>query len=401
MKFTIQLLLLVIVLLNGCGSADSVAGNGTETGNPRIIGIAAERSGKPVPNAQITAYPKAYSPFGKDLVYRTTADYNGQFTLELPDTGSFTIIVVNANRALGISINSTIRDTVEQLNTVLLDSTKTVIIRRETTQNNQDIYIEGTPFSASFAKGVDSTTITGIPVGTYSFIDLATETAILETVIDSNSNSVITKQIKPLVMVVAPYNWNSSTKSVELFTQVADTGKFRFKIADATETGTILHFSPELSALVLLPGSEQFSGLISIVDTLSIPVVVIGSGWCSNLHMIESSNEGVDSLSTIRIDGSNFGDHPILQSFGVSTIAPLQIYDSAEYLTWRIPAPSADVLAYHSDYPAKAYLFVYESGDAMFGAVARGRRATLPFLTGTLSEDGRILYRNLLNWCLE
>ncbi len=391
-------ILWAVLLFVGCGSS-SIAGNGTETGNPKIIGFASEKSGKPAAHVGVTVCRSTYSPFGSKQLAQTVTNSDGRFEVEVPDTGSYSIILMKSDSSMGIFSSVQVDDQGSvELAPLTLEQTKTVILYRPSTELSHTWYAEGTPFTVTFAAGDDSTQFTHVPVGAYTFIDSASLKTTGSIVVQASDPAVIDLHTKPTILAIAPTGWDSASSAVSQLLLCEDTSSYRLTIADSREAETLLSGREQINGVVILQGSEQQSELVQILDTIAIPILVSSAEWLYSLHMVDETGFGMTDVKSVLLNGLKSKQHPITAPLGITEIVSYDVVDSSVLLCWGKPTSAALVLAYGVLDQSQNFIFIYETDDIIYGKKAPARRVAVPFGNGILTDTSRTIYRTALQW---
>ena len=393
-------ILFLFLIIVGCSSGGgNVAGNGSETGNPRVIGTIRGGSGAVVAHASIVVCPENYTPFSTGFFDTISTDAQGHFDLALPDSGRYFMVIFSGDSLTGTSMPLTVlRDSVQNLGTITLYRTASLTVKRTSSLSRLQLYASGTMLNAVFETGADSVLIAHIPVGGYRFRDFVAGMSLFTLTFADTSSPAMDITLKPEFLVTGPNQFDTLTPSVQQILLAADTTKYSISLTDAQGAINLFSRGNVPAGVVVLCGVTKSDSLVGILDTLTLPVLVSDPQWYSLLHMTDDTSFGADSLQSILLNGETMSSHPILAPLNLTVNSAYSIVLNPEYLGWGKPSSDADIVASGVVDQSKKFIFAYEKNKKMIGKTSPARRVGLPFGNGTISFQGEQLYTNALNW---
>ena len=156
--------------------------------------------------------------------------------------------------------------------------------------------------------------------------------------------------------------------------------------------------------LIVISDSVLSNHIGKKFDESDIPVVIWESSLFDDMRMT-----GSKAKKDYSQDGSDYdcdsvlitSPHPIANRMS----GRVQIYQSSKSkLSWAVPAPGANIIAYVPGKPQKASVFCYERGSKMIKGTAPARRVGLCLSKKSLSQltdEGLKLFDGAILWALQ
>ena len=178
-----------LIMITGC--SDPVASGGTRGGNPVVTGMIIGLDGHAAADVKVSLIPSDYNPVTDSSVVLpgfTLTDAEGVFSIEAPDSGTYSIEAVNTHdgsRLLRFNV-TTANDSISELpcDTLHLPGMLKVIVAGST---DGYLFVPGTKLKAFITPGSDTVTIDSVPATTLP--------ALVSSEINSNQTSVLRNDI--------------------------------------------------------------------------------------------------------------------------------------------------------------------------------------------------------------
>ena len=157
-----------LIMITGC--SDPVASGGTRGGNPVVTGMIIGLDGHAAADVKVSLIPSDYNPVTDSSVVLpgfTLTDAEGVFSIEAPDSGTYSIEAVNTHdgsRLLRFNV-TTANDSISELpcDTLHLPGMLKVIVAGST---DGYLFVPGTKLKAFITPGSDTVTIDSVPATT-------------------------------------------------------------------------------------------------------------------------------------------------------------------------------------------------------------------------------------------
>jgi len=183
------ILITALVMIAGC--SNSLCGGGTRGGNPVVTGMIIGLDGHAAADVMVSLIPSDYNPVTDSSVILsglTSTDAEGVFSIEAPDSGTYSVEAVNTHdgsRLLRFNV-ITAKDSISRLpcDTLHIPGMLKVIVSGST---DGYLFVPGTKLKAFITPGSDTVTIDSVPATTLP--------ALVSSDINSNQTSVLRNDI--------------------------------------------------------------------------------------------------------------------------------------------------------------------------------------------------------------
>ncbi|MGM0443109.1 MAG: hypothetical protein ACQEQV_02885 [Fibrobacterota bacterium] len=388
----IKLFLMVasLSLLLSCGGSGDIAGNGSETGNPKIAGRITLNDA-PQKNAAVSLYPADYRP-GADMgIQQVTTDSTGSFELDHPG-GAVNLLAYTADSSVcGFQNIAEGDDLAMDLD---LRDVAQVTLQRSSAASGKLLYVQGTPFSADLSEDT-AVTLHHMPAGLFRFQD-SSDSIHRSVSLEAGDSAVVSA--KPAHILV----WYGGTSADTAWKQYLKTlgEKWGYTFEEAPRGRDFS--DDDYTAVMALPGVSEGDVLSEFIEENRCPGIILSGELLLSLGLADSIGSRRGSTGVLITEEAL--EHPLSSYLGQmsSIVFRLDIIaDTASVLGWAAATAGADVIAKGIDDQKEKYLFTFDPGDPLPGGdTAPVSFAALPFRAPGLNTAGEELLVSSINWCL-
>lgn len=386
------LILFLTLLFAGC-SNDNVAGNSSETGNCRIIGVASFTSELPADSVPVVLTPANYTAVSVSTPDTVWTNEYGEYHFDSVAPGEWTVSVVapEVNEGLirqGISLD--FGDTISVDGELQLLGT--VEVSRFDVRDTIVVSVVGTPWSAIIPAGEYSVQIPALP---------STEPLSLE-IHTQNGNSLYKEelQVPPGGSVEMVYqktllvlHGEGEENLYGLYKTVFDQAGFRSE-SRSVDTGMIAEYG-EYDVIFMVGNPYINSELSEFLVATEVSIVTAVPISFPLLFLTQSNsakNYGTTSTGQLYI----LPDNEVVEESGLPEDMWLDV-SNGELMSYGLPTGGGVNIGTISTNGLSG-LFIYEKGAALASGIASGRRAVI-FANGvTLTENGEKLLVSTVLW---
>ncbi len=205
-------LLVTVTLLAALRCSSPVAGGGTRGGNPVVYGKVTDADGNGAEKVLVRLFPQNYNPVTDGALPKSTIDTtddNGNYQLQLPDTGNYSLYAVDFKNNTSVLIkNINLNKDTTPLPEAELEVPGEITVSLDYLGNIQNgfLYIEGTDIIVPLSQAVSQISIT-VPHGSVTLLFTKSD--------NSKPSDIIVKDlfVGPGESVTAPSDgWTQSRK---------------------------------------------------------------------------------------------------------------------------------------------------------------------------------------------
>lgn len=385
-------IILISFLFQGCGN-DSVAGNSSETGNCRVVGVVLHPATMASESLPVVLLPAEYTVKSSDVTPETTwTNQQGNYLFDNVVPGTWTVSVQDSVQKVGMihqNIELQLGDTATITDTLLETGTVKFI-------NNSDsiavtVSVKGTPWSSTSAATREGNVsreiyLSNIPTNDSVAVIAETDAGILfENVMlptAGDTVAVISKDTAVIVSGTGETGWQAQWGGVISYTGYTP------KII---EDGTVTVNSFDEAGVIILVGSPELSN--DVVDFLAHTSISVVNGVPYLFPDLGMTDTVADSSFGYHLNElilfAPVIDHPILSQLPEpKSIGDTLWVDSASNMAWGIPlASSAQQHTLLSIDPKRSTCFSYEKGDHLLFGTAPGRRVGINIPKVPLADE--------------
>ncbi len=400
MNYLFALLPLLIALIS-CSSS-SVAGNSSETGNCKIIGIATYANGSAASDIPVVLTEQIYKAFDTiGYVDTVFTDSLGTYQFDNINPGEWVVSAtkdqkgfISQNIQLAAGDTHNVNNSLAETGTIKLNHSESL---------SASIYFSvlGTPFTSTTIEATSKTYLSEVPSGDQVIVsvdDIKGNNLFRDTVLVTAGDTVSLYYGFTAAIIHGTEEQNIANSYAS---------EFHLKRVETVHISADTLTTAHLAAIDLL----FFTGTAQIHDTLNeyftrstTPIINTVPNLLETLQLVDisTSSAGWGEAAEVRFNTNVAFDHPIMDDVSRSTAAGISIEVTEQSkMCWGRPLPSA---ARIGEMPAgdgnQYFLFSYETGDQLSQVIAQSRRVGL-FANGSpLTLDGRRIIQGAVLWSL-
>jgi hypothetical protein len=398
MKNVLLSLLLLLIILS-CNSG-SVAGNSSETGNCKIIGVANISENKPADNIPVILSKAGSKSYEITTAAETTfTSPTGEYAFNNIESGQWVITSSNEQQGfINQEINLKRGDSLYLSDT--LSPTGFITINRiSDLSTTLHVSILGTPFGSTLQPNDSSVTLSNIPSGAdviLSLDNLNGETIFLDTVFVSPNDTVYSNMAHSILLI-------HGTDEDSLFTKFSEEFHSIGFLAESIHSQDLTRKDILNNSVLFFAGSADVADtLLDFIVTTSTPVINSVPSLFYGLEMIsgdvEEKNWGISNDTRFNT-GADY-THPILKELNIN-LGPGNSINVALSggLSWGTVLASASKIGKLPEGNDESFvLFTYDRGDQLLHTVAPARRVGLFVNSGELTPYGKTLFNSSILW---
>lgn len=293
------------LVLYSCSSGD-VAGNSSETGNCKVVGIVSVASDQPAKNSPVVLAPNSYTLSDSDSLLDTAwSDENGEYSFADVEPGNWAISVLDESTSKAMIRSSIVLekgDSVAYKDT--LKSTGTVEVIRADSEGEATVSIMGTPWGFAMSSGEVKGYISNLPAVDSLVVIVSSDTEYRDTIVvqENDTIRVTAGDVQPSAKISGFLNLDATQKAANAAIYLAPAGYSYSEgsdLIDSTFSDTEGFFSFEKL--------EEGDWTLFAVDTNSGRAVIresINLGYGDSVSLTDTL-EATGTVEVIRADHSS------------------------------------------------------------------------------------------------
>lgn len=386
------MLLLTFLIITAC-SNQNIAGNSSETGNCRIVGVASLSSNSPADSVPVVLVSSKYTGHSNEIPDTAWTNENGHFRFDAIPPGEWTISIVDQEQNEGLIRQNILLergDTVAIIDT--LAELGAVRVRRTAVTDSCIVSIQGTPWSAPLSSGEASIV----------FPELPSNEPISVILLDSEGNTMFMEELlvaqkDTLELVFQKRLLVLHGTGEEHYHKLYETSLSRAEfVSHSVDVDTMDITEYSQYDLLFIVGTPYITNdVLEILKKTELSIVSAVPATFPLLDMtgnVESRDFGTKSTANLFLTG----EHSITLDAELGVNKSIQVVTS-EFVSYGLPGGNAvNIGTFGND--GSSGLFVYEKGDSLVNAVAPGKRAGI-FANGSgLTSEGEKLLEATIRW---